>query len=336
MKILITGGSGFIGTNAVHYFASKNHEILNLDKDEPLDMSLKNFWKRVDIMDQGQILHLMESFQPDWVIHLAARADCDENTTVEKGYSENTIGTRHVLEAIAATPSVKRAIITSSQFVCGPEHAPQSDTDYAPATIYGQSKVITEQLTRAANLDCCWTLVRPTNIWGAWHQRYSTQFWRIASKGLYVHPGGDPVIRCYGYVGNLIYYLNAILEAEPSIVNGKTFYLSDPAADIFHWTNAFCLALRGRGAPKVPRFLLKLLGITGDGIAAITKKPFYIDSSRCRSMVTDYLVPGEIEKTIHFLGSPPFTLEDGVKATVRWLRGPQGPVDFTHKKSIKK
>ena len=93
-----------------------------------------------------------------------------------------------MLEAIRATPSVERSIITSTQFVCGPGRVPQNETDYFPATIYGQSKVITEQLTRAADLPSCWTIIRPTNVWGPWHMRYRREFWRVLERGFIFIP----------------------------------------------------------------------------------------------------------------------------------------------------
>lgn len=320
MKILVTGGSGFIGTNVMGYFLSKGHDVLNVDEQSPLDSSQAGSWEKLSILDVGKIREVFQRFHPDVVLHLAARADCDENTTVEEGYRANTDGTKNVLDAIRATPSVKRAIITSSQFVCGPEHPPRNDEDYHPVTVYGRSKVITEQLTREAKLDCCWTLVRPTNIWGPWHQRYIKEFWRIVAKGLYVHPGGDAVIRCYGYVGNLVHYLEKIVEADPELVHEQVFYLSDPADDIYAWANAFSLALSGRPARKVARPILSALGKIGDVISGFTGKPFYITSSRYRSMTSDYLVPGAIEHTIAVLGKPPFTLEEGVKNTMSWIQ----------------
>lgn len=320
MKLLLTGGSGFIGTNTAQHFLDRGVTILNLDWQKPFDAKHLPYWKKADIMDAGAMIESFREFQPDAVIHLAARAECDENTTVETGYPMNTEGTQNVLDAIRSTPSVKRAIIISSQFVCGADYPPQGDEDFHPVTIYGQSKVITEQLTRAANLDCCWTLVRPTNIWGPWHARYTQQFWKIAAKGWYVHPGGAPVIRCYGYVGNLVNHLDAILQADPQAVRGQVFYLSDPAADIYKWANGFCLGLRGQPARRVARPVLKVLGFAGDMISKLTGKPFYITSSRVRSMTSDYLVPGAIERTISVLGEPRYSLEDGIRQTLEWLK----------------
>lgn len=318
MKYLITGGSGFIGTNLVDRLIAAGHEVVDLSNTEPLKTANKAYWKPCDIVDREGVLAIFREAQPDIVIHLAARTDCDENTTVEKGYRTNTDGTASVLAAIAATPSIKRAVITSSQFVCGPAHPPGNDTDYGPHTVYGQSKVITEQLTRAARLPCCWTLIRPTNIWGPWHMRYSREFWRIAAKGIYFHPAGKPVVRCYGYVGTVIDQILRILELPEEQVNGRTFYVGDAPDDIYKWADAFCLALCGKHAPKVPRPLLRLAGLAGDVITKITGKNFYITSSRYRSMVSDYAVP--LEETYKVLGRPTRTLEQGVAESAAWYK----------------
>src|SRR6266576_2667059 len=172
MKVLVTGGSGFIGTNVVEALSRKGNTILNYSLHAPLNSEQIQYWRAGDILDQVATTTAFQEFQPERVLHLAARAECDENTTVESGYRVNTDGTRNVLDAIRATASVERTIVTSTQFVCAPGRLPKNDTDYFPETVYGQSKVITEQLTRAANLPTCWTIVRPTNIWGPWHMRY--------------------------------------------------------------------------------------------------------------------------------------------------------------------
>ena len=213
-------------------------------------------------------------------------------------------------------------LMCSSQFVCGPGRLPVHDEDYFPATVYGQSKVITEQETRRAELNCEWVMVRPTNIWGPWHPRYPQEFWRIARKGLYVHPGGKPVVRCYGYVGNVADQMVALLEQPADKIDRQTFYVGDPADDIYHWADAFCRALHGHSARKVPRPILRAAGLGGDIISTLTGKPFYITSSRYRSMVTDYVTP--MEKTYALLGQPKTLLEQGVDETAVWLKNQLG------------
>ena len=203
MRILITGGSGFIGTNAIEAFSKDATALLNYSMHAPLNPEQTPYWCAGDILDATATTGAFQEFRPTHVLHLAARTECDEKTTVEKGYRANTEGTRNVLEAIRATRSVQRAIMTSSQFVCAPGRLPVNDIDYFPETVYGESKVVTEKLTREANLPCCWSIIRPTNIWGPWHMRYRLEFWRVVGRGLYVHPVHEPVIRCYGYVNTV-------------------------------------------------------------------------------------------------------------------------------------
>jgi hypothetical protein len=110
-------------------------------------------------------------------------------------------------------------------------------------------------------------------------------------------------------------------------VAGQVFYLSDPVDDIAHWVDAFSFALRGCPARRIPRELLFGLGAVGDTIEALTRRPFYINSSRARSMTTDYVVP--LDKSLATLGTGSVSLEDGVLKTVDWLRY-SFPKDFPH------
>jgi len=323
MKVFLTGGSGFIGINLVEELVRRGEDVLNFDIAAPRCADHVKYWQPGDLLDAAALRQAMSDFAPDAVFHLAARADCDESTTVEAGYRANTAGTANFLEAVKASPSVKRAIIVSSQYVAGPARLPVGDEDYFPHTIYGQSKVITEQLTRSTGLFCCWTLVRPTNVWGPWHWRYPQEFWRIAAKGIYFHPGGAPVRRCYAYVGNVVWQMLRVLDLPEEKVNRQTFYVGDVVADIYDWASGFCVSLCGRPAPKIPRPMLRTIALVGDVITAIRGKQFYLTSSRYRSMTSDYPTP--MEKTFAILGKGPFSLEQGIDETVKWLRQHGGP-----------
>ncbi len=70
----------------------------------PLNPEQMSYWRAGDILDAAATTAVFREFRPDRVLHLAARAECDEKTTVEEGYRANTEGTRNVLEAIRATP----------------------------------------------------------------------------------------------------------------------------------------------------------------------------------------------------------------------------------------
>ena len=315
MKVLITGGSGFIGINLIDRLLESNIDFLNIDIRLPEKKSHCPYCKLVDIMDKKMLLQSFLEYKPTHVIHLAARTDTDSDLLQD--YKVNTEGTQNVLEAIRNTPEVKRVIITSTQFVLKPGPLPKHDKDFDPHTTYGQSKVITEQLTRDANLNCCWTLIRPTNVWGPWHSRYPKEFWRVLGKGMYFHPGHQPVMRSYAYVGNVVDQILKIFQAPSEKVNAKVFYLGDSPINLYKWVNGFSNKLIGKKVRIVPRPIVRSLSYVGDFLALFNLK-FPIKSSRYKSMTLDYLTP--MEATFEVLGNPPFSLEDGIEITVKWLK----------------
>jgi nucleoside-diphosphate-sugar epimerase len=317
-RLLLTGASGFIGTNLLASWNGRYEAILNLDSRSPLDATHQSFWHKADLLAPGEWTQQIADFQPTEVIHLAARTDMDETTTPETGYRVNIEGTRNLLQALSKLPSIQRFILISSQFVCGPNYIPKNDTDYAPVTVYGQSKVEAEMVLRTSRIPFPWVIARPTNVWGPWHPRYPQEFWKVLQKGWYVHPSGAPVCRAYAFVGTVLHQLQQILSLPEEKVAGQTLYLSDPVDDIAHWVDAFSFALRGCPARRIPRQLLFGLGKVGDAIETLTRRPFYINSSRARSMTTDYVVP--LDKSLAILGLGPISLEEGVKKTVAWLR----------------
>jgi len=68
---------------------------------------------------------------------------------------------------------------------------------------------------------------------------------------------------------------------------------------------------------------MRALAVVGDIPTRLTGKAFLINSSRLRSMTTDYNTP--IAETFELLGENPYSLEDGVRETVDWLRSYKGP-----------
>ncbi len=317
MKVLITGGSGFIGMNLIERLLEhKEIDILNVDNMCPKIPGHSRIWKKTDILDKAAVLDIFAGFKPDAVIHLAARTDTDPNNSLGD-YLVNTAGSQNIIEAICGNLEIKRAIFTSTQFVNQYNGVPKDDMDFAPHTVYGESKVIMEKMIRDAGLRCTWTIIRPTNIWGPWHIRYPFEFWKVLCKGLYFHPGGKAVIRSYGYVGNVVAQIISILTAPVEKVNAKVYYVGDVPIDIYKWVNGFSLAQVGKPVRVLPRFFLRIIALAGDCLSIIKIK-FPLTSSRYKSMTNSNAVP--MDKTIQDLGKPPYTLEQGIAETISWMR----------------
>jgi len=316
MKILVTGGSGFIGTNLTSRLHTSGIEFVNLDVVKPKVNELEPFWVPCNLLDPKAVEAEFQLAQPTVVVHLAAETDTDPSKALED-YVVNTEGTANVLNSIRSCGSVERFVLTSTQFVNQSKIGPKHDEDFAPHTIYGESKIINEQQLRSAKLNCSWTIIRPTNIWGPWHLRYPFEFWKVLAEGKYFHPGHKRVRRSYGYVGNVVDQIMKIVELPEAVVNGKVFYVGDQPIDLYDWVNGFSLKQRGKSVIVVPRSFVFGLALIGD-ILRLVQLKFPITTSRFRSMTTDN--PVDLTKTIEALGEPKYTLQQGIDETISWMR----------------
>jgi len=315
-RILVTGGSGFIGTNYIEYLRENVDEIefINIDVRPPQISSHNLYWEECDLQNAEQVEQIFLNFQPTDVVHLAAKTDTDSDDIDD--YSANITGTENIITAIQGQSTIQRVIITSTQFVKRPGTMPDHDLDFDPHTAYGQSKVRNEEDVRNANLNCIWTIIRPTNIWGPWHPRYPYEFWRVLSNGLYFHPSGKSAVRSYGYITNVIYQIEKILRSEKPIVHGKVFYVGDESIKLIDWVNGFSLALNNRKVTILPRRLIQVMGWIGDAFKLLGIR-FPLTSSRFKSMTTDDVVP--MNATIDAFGVPPTTLSEGIRESTDWM-----------------
>ncbi|MDP1624574.1 MAG: NAD(P)-dependent oxidoreductase [bacterium] len=316
MKILCTGGSGFIGTHLIDSFLAKGIELINVDIAKPKKQTHNAYWRECNILDLDSLKEVFREFQPSHIVHLAARATMEGKSLDD--FRDNTVGTANVLEAVKKTASVSRVVITSSQHVRKPGSGlPQHDEDFAPHGLYGESKVITEQLTRRAELSCTWTIIRPTTVWGPWHPFLPGGLWTMMKRGVYFHPKNDPVIRSYGYVKNVVWGIGKILNAPPNIVDKRVFYLGDEPIKQSEWIDSFSLALIARQTPKIPKEWIFFLARIGDIFEKINIR-FPMNSPRYFNLTTTNPVP--IDTVIKQFGAPPYSLDQGIAETVLWLK----------------
>ena len=180
MKLLVTGGAGFIGSAVVrHILTSSDDVVINLDKltyagnQESIPENLQTdryFFEQVDICD-GPALHaVFEKHQPDAVMHLAAESHVDRSIDGPGEFIQtNVVGTYTLLEATRAywndlSADKKQSFIfhhISTDEVYGDlphpnEVAPGTElplfteeTPYAPSSPYSASKASSDHLVRA-------------------------------------------------------------------------------------------------------------------------------------------------------------------------------------------
>ena len=139
--LLLTGGSGFIGSEVARIASSQGFDIVNLDFKPPSDPAGRAWWRNVDIRDAGAVADAIAAASPAQIIHLAS--DIDVNLKELSDYRTTVEGTRNVIAAAERLPALERFVHVSTQYVVRPGSLPKSETDYLPYTVYGQAKAET-------------------------------------------------------------------------------------------------------------------------------------------------------------------------------------------------
>ncbi len=175
MKILVTGGAGFIGSHVVDAYVLAGHEVAVLDnfstgREENVNPAAKVF--RADVRDQAQVQQAIASFKPDVVNHHAAQSEVPKSVA-EPGYDAhvNVVGGLNVLKA-AADNSARKVIFSSTGgALYGEPDIVPADEDHPvrPLSPYGTSKLAFEQYlgTFERTFHLKFTTLRYANIYGA-------------------------------------------------------------------------------------------------------------------------------------------------------------------------
>jgi len=319
-RILVTGGSGFIGTNLVEHLRRSGRPVLSVDIRPPRNPAHADVFVKGDILDRSSLLRVFAGFRPDAVVHLAARTDLLEDRDLS-GYAVNTVGTENVVAAAGRAPGVRRCIFASTKLICPNGYYPRSDDEYDPRTLYGHSKVIGEQIVRRdSSLKGHWCLVRPGSIWGPWFGVPYRDFFLAISRGRYFHLGSADPPKNFGYVGNVVHQIDHLLRAPGEQIHRRVFYLSDyETITIRQWADLIARAFGVRRIRTIPGPIARLAALAGDGLGAIGCKHVPLTSFRLANILTD-TSGTPLEALAALTGPLPYSLAEGVDETVAWLR----------------
>ena len=313
-RILLTGASGFIGTNLLEDLLKKGYEVKNLDWNEPKIEERKSLWENVNIINYDQFEQAVLNFNPEYIIHLAARTDLDGKTLED--YDQNITGVENLMKIIHKLPDLKKVIITSSKFVTRNGYKIKNQHDYCPHTKYGESKVETEIHVWNDTPDCDWCIIRPTSIWGPWFGVPYRNFFDIVMKHMYFHIGHIKCHKTYGYIGNAIYQIEQLLFNETPDENNKVFYIGDePPYEINEWADEIAAEL-GFKVPTMPVWFVKCLAKFGDFLG-LFHIHFPMQSFRFGNMTNDGI--NDMSNTYKIAPDMPYTRLQGTKETIAWI-----------------
>ena len=151
-NILITGGAGYIGSHIAEILLKKNKKIFLIDNLSTGHRKLINkkakFFK-LDIHNKDKVKKIIETYQIDSIIHLAAHLIIGEGQKKPKKYFKNNVlGTQKILEACKRT-TVKNFIFSSTAAIYKEgQYKVSEGSQIKPKTVYGKTKIKAETLIK--------------------------------------------------------------------------------------------------------------------------------------------------------------------------------------------
>ncbi len=156
VRVLVTGTSGFIGTNFCERFGgSRRYDVVGVDCREPGETFPGVQHVTLDLRDGEAVRRTVLKLEPDTIVHLAAQARVEPSLVDPiDTYRRNVVSTVNLLEAALALGNrLDRFFYASSETVYGPAHrypTPEEET-LRPQSAYAASKAASEFLVRNAN-----------------------------------------------------------------------------------------------------------------------------------------------------------------------------------------
>ena len=311
MRILVTGGKGFIGSSIVEKLQGMGHDVSVLDNSEDYGVisavDLKNLykwrqrnWKKIYIIsgDVTDKLNVLSAFRPkpDIVIHLASYPRA-KIVNVDPVFGTNNIigGTVNLLWHCQHM-SVKKFVFVSSSMIYGHfSDGTKEDADTKPSNIYGEAKLSAERMVKHyhSQYGINYAIVRPSGVYGPgdMEDRVLSKFFRRAmnNETIEVHDGDNRVD--FTYVEDTA---SGIIKAALSDVSNKSFNITAGNATSLRTAAEKIIALTGSKS-----------NIVDTGANQLYPKRGTLDITRAKDL----------------LGYQPKTLfDEGLKKYYEWLR----------------
>jgi len=316
MKIAITGGAGFIGTQLAGLLTAEGHELalIDLKKSEtfPNDSII------ADVTNRDAMIDAMDGV--DVIYHLAAEHRDDVSpvsryTTVNVGGGENVI-------AAAKAHGIHKIIFTSSVAVYplvpeDPKNGSNETHTPAPFNDYGTSKLESEKTFDAwVTEDEKNTLVtmRLVATFGPGNRGNIYTLMNQIASGKFMMIGDGSNRKSIAYVGNV----SAFLHHALTLKNGSHLYnyADKPDLNMRDFVTSIREALGHKGAgPQMPYAVGLLGGSVFDVAAKITGRKFPISIIRIKKFCADTIVNADKIQDTKF--KAPYSLHDGLSEMIK-------------------
>lgn len=321
-KILITGGSGFVGGFLVEEAVKRGlttHVAVRKSSDTSFIDPLNVHLVYPDILNSEDLINLLREERYDYIIHNAGVTQALK----EADYFNINYGSVEAFTK-AINQLAKRPGFTfvSSLAAYGPaefhpEQIIRHTSEPHPVTHYGRSKLAAEKYLNSEAI-FPYKIVRPTAVYGP-REKDLLQVFKIVNKGINVSIGKGAQQLTFIYVKDLA---RAILDISLSDIADKNFNISD--GNIYDGKDFGQYVADSLGKRKVitlaiPETLVRVLGRVNDTISLLTGKTTTINSDKVNELAAKSWV-ADIENLNKIGFKPKYDLAAGIEETVAWYR----------------
>ncbi|MEI2664637.1 NAD-dependent epimerase/dehydratase family protein [Rossellomorea sp. LJF3] len=310
MKIIVTGGAGFIGSHLSRKLIEEKHELLIVDSFHPYysperkkrqlsfvrEMGSFRFVQKDLLLDEGELQDVFHDFKADCVVHLAAIPGVSHSLHVPNEYVDYDIKATINTLRMAGESGIRKFVFASSSSVYGnTDHKPSKEDDATGAVVspYAAAKYSAESFCKAYasiyGMDL--TILRFFTVYGPWG-RPDMAIYSFIKK---LMNGGE--IPIYGLENKRDYtYID-------DIVDGTYKAIRSEESGTFNLGNGSPISMEGLISELRTHFPYLKLHVTDRRAGDVTST--YADSMKAKEI----------------LGySPSVSFEEGIKRTVQWMK----------------
>lgn len=286
MKVLVTGGTGFIGSRLVESLVQRGHQVCCLAKDRLNSVFLESLKIEMILGDLNDGMNLDEIVDgAECIYHLAGVTRARMNRDY---YDGNYLATKNFIKVCArSSKNLKRFVYVSSQAAVGPSRNGKpltEDSPCHPISHYGRSKMLAEKEVLRYRDRLPVTIVRPSAVYGP-RDRDMYQYILLIKKHL------QPLIGFGTKWLNLIYVDDLVggllLAGEHPNAEDEVFFLgSETSYTTAEIGNAIAAILNLKPIRlHVPHTVVFSVGAIGEAIAKLTGKQIFFNIQKAKESV---------------------------------------------------
>ena len=311
MKIVVVGGSGFIGTQLVKMLLEKGHDVLIYDKN--ISDTYPDLTVQGDVRDKSNLVQACKS--SDVIYNLAA--EHADNVRPLSLYYDVNVGGAHNIIAAARENNIRHIVFTSTVALYGLNvGVPDETFPPKPFNDYGKSKWEAEKYFSEwceQDDENSLTIIRPVVIFGEGNRGNVYNLLRQINSGKFVSIGDGKNVKSMGYVLNIASFLMSSLDFKSGV---RIFNYADKpdmtTNELVH------IAYDSMGIksklPSIPYFMGLLAGYVFDFVGLISGRKFSVSSIRIKKFCANTSVSAD--KLLNSGFKPKFSIEEGLKRMI--------------------